>query len=334
MDIRVRVPNWLGDCVMSLPVFGEIRRAFPSAHVIAACREHLADCFHASPDINEVLTVPAASAGIADIYKSGKALRDRNINIGILLTNSFGTALWLRLGGVKKRIGFARDLRGLLLNCAFRPTPQILAAHQTEYYLYLLKGLGIDAGLSNPCLHATETGQEEAEGVLRNFGLARGEYATIAPFSAYGEVKDWPAQNYAQVARELAARTGKAVLILGTKGQYDRCAAIAGDNTLVLNASGLTGLAGFIALIGGSRLFVGGDSGGAHVAAALGVPTISIFGITEPSRTRALGDKVEVVGEGGMVTPDLKNPAIAAQARAALARITPEHILDRAAALL
>lgn len=334
MDILVRTPNWLGDCVMSLPVFSEIRRAFPSAHVIAACREHLADCFRASPDINDVFIVPDSSAGITDIYKSAKTLRESNINVGILLTNSFGTALWLRLGGVKKRIGFARDLRGLLLNCAFRPTPEILAAHQTEYYLYLLKGIGIDATLSNPRLHATATGDEEADGVLRNFGLERGEYVTIAPFSAYGEVKDWPAQNYAQVAQELAIHTGKAVLILGTKKQYDRCAAIAGDNPQVLNAAGLTGLAGFISLIGGSRLFVGGDSGGAHVAAALGVPTVSIFGITEPSRTRALGDKVEVVGEGGMVTPDLKNPAVAAQARAALARITPEHILKYAANLL
>ncbi len=318
---------------MSIPVFSEVRKAFPSAHIIAAARVNVAPLFAACPAVNEVVIAPPANAGLFSIYRDAKLLRERSISFGVLLTNSFGTALWTALAGVKKRIGFARDLRGLLLNCPFRPTPEILAAHQAEYYLHLLKGIGIDAALSNPHIAATAAQMQSGQAVRGRIPI-RGNYAVLAPFSAFGGVKDWPQESYRTAAAQIAETFDLEVVVTGTEAQSARCAEICAGHPRIRNAAGMTNLDSFIGLIAGSSLFLGGDSGGAHLAAALGRPTISIFGITEPSRTRALGPQVEIIGRGGLTTPDLRNPQVAEAARAALAAITPAEILEAAARLL
>ncbi len=330
MKIIVRTPNWLGDCIMALPVFRELKKAYPSAHIAAACRSNLQDCFCASPDIDEVITVPPSGGGIEGfkkLYQSALALREEEFNAGVLLTNSFSSALWLWLTKINKRIGFARDLRSLLLNCPFKVTEDIAAAHQGQYYLQLLNCFGVEANMSNPVLFVPEKGQQEAQAALQSLGIPEsGKYAVIAPFSAYGPVKDWPKEYYADIAAMITKKTGMQVLITGTPAQKAECQSIAEGIDGVFPAAGLTGLSGFLGLLKNADLFVGGDSGGAHSAAALNIPTVSIFGITEPSRTRALGEKVAIIGKGGMQTPNLRDPKVARMAREALESIAPEEV--------
>lgn len=333
VSILIRVPNWLGDCVMSIPVFSEVRKAFPSAHIIAAARPNVAPLFTACPAVNEVVLAPQSHAGLLATYRSAKPLRERNISFGVLLTNSFGTALWAALAGVKKRIGFARDLRGILLNCPFRPTPEVLAAHQAEYYLHLLKGIGVDAKLSDPQLSALPAQLKSADAIRARLNQT-GPYAVLAPFSAFGGVKDWPQAAYRTAAALIADTFDMDVLVTGGEAQSARCAEICAGHPRVRNAAGTTDLDSFIGLIAGCSLFLGGDSGGAHLSAALGRPTISIFGITEPSRTRALGPRVAILGQGGLITPDLRNPRVAEAARAALEAITPTEVITAATHLL
>ncbi len=334
MKIVVRTPNWLGDCIMALPVFRELRKKFPGAEIVAACRKNVADCYNASSYIDRVILAPGKKIKISEYFSSIKELRAEKFDIGVLTTNSFGTALWLFLGGVRRRLGFARDARKLLLTDAFIPTTKILTAHQSDYYLHVLKALEIEAQAGLPELEVSAEAGSEAARVLAELGLKAGDYAVIAPLSAYGSVKDWGNDKYAAVAARIVEEFGLKVLITGTAAQSGITATISEVANGVYNLAGKVSLAGFMAVLQSAALYVGGDSGGAHTAAALGVPTVTIFGITEPSRTKALGRYVAIVGEGGMCTPDLKNPEVRKAARKALDAITPEMIIQRAGELL
>ncbi len=329
--ILVRAPNWLGDCVMALPVFRRLRETFPTASILAACRPHLADCFSASPDVDEVITCPPSGGlkTLLALWNEGCALKSRNIDAGILLTNSFSSGLWLWRTGAKQRIGFSRDGRGLFLTTSVAPTKEILAAHQADYYLYLLTKLGASTMLDNPVLVVPEKGRKEAAQVLAGLDLKPGtKTIAMAPVSAYGPVKDWLPERYGEVAKRLYETAGWVSLVTGLAKDKDRCQQIcdvAGKGAR--NLAGATGMSGFLGLMDAADAFIGGDSGGSHVAAALQKPTVAIFGITEPSRTHALGKFVKNVGRGGMVTPDLKDPAVQQQAREALAAISASDVV-------
>jgi len=328
--ILVRAPNWLGDCVMALPVFRRLREAFPSATIIAACRAHLADCFSASPDIDEVVLCPSSGGvkTLLNLWQAGGALRGRNIDAGILLTNSFSSGLWLWRTGAKARIGFSRDGRGMFLTHRVFPTREILAAHQADYYLRLLSELNAPTTLDDPVLVVPESGRAEAASVTKGLGLPAGtKLIAMAPVSAYGPVKDWLPERYGEVAKRLYETGGWVTLVTGIAKDRERCEAIcavAGNGAR--NVAGMTGMSGFLGLMDAADAFVGGDSGGSHVAAALGKPTVAIFGITEPSRTHALGRFVKNVGRGGMVTPDLKDPLVRQQAQEALASVSVDDV--------
>ncbi len=334
MKIVVRTPNWLGDCIMALPVFRELRVKFPDAEIVAACRKNVADCFIASKNINRVILAPGKKVKITEYFESIKKLRAEKFDIGILTTNSFGTALWFALGGVKRRIGFAKDGRKFLLTDSFIPKARILAAHQGEYYLHVLQALDIEAEIGFPELEVPESGKSEAQDALVELGLQDKKYAVIAPLSAYGGVKDWGNDKYSEVANRVVDELDIDVLITGTNSQVKAIQGISEVSDRVYNMAGKVSLAGFMAILERATLYIGGDSGGAHTAAALGVPTVTIFGITEPSRTKAIGKSVAIVGEGGMCTPNLKNSQVRRKARKALDAITPDKILECSKELL
>lgn len=325
-SILVRVPNWLGDCVMALPVFAALREAHPIAHRIAACRSHLCACFTASPDVDEVVPAPPRRdwRSLLALGEEEKRLRERHIEIGLLLTNSFATALWMWRIGISRRIGYARDGRSVFLTDPIPPTPTLLVAHQSDYYLHLTTYLGADPRSRMPQLFVPEEGRRSAQKVLEERNI-QGDYAVLAPVSAYGEVKDWPPRRYAEVAQALAKEMP--VVLTGMTAHWEICEAIRGTSRNILNLAGAVDLAGFFGLVEGAKIFLGGDSGGAHVAAALGIPTVVIFGITEPSRTRPLGPRVRLVGRGGMATPNLKDPTVRQAARMALESISVAEVL-------
>ncbi|MDR0868504.1 MAG: glycosyltransferase family 9 protein [Planctomycetota bacterium] len=319
MQIIVRAPNWLGDAIMALPVFAALRAAYPDASIVAAARENLRAVFTGAAD--EFLAVPRGAA----LLKNALTLRSRSIDLGVLLTNSFATAAWLFLTGTKRRVGYARDARGFLLTDAIKPTPEILAAHQADYYFALLKKIG-GARENAPRLTVDDAAASEAAKFLAAKNLTAGDYAVIAPCSAFGAVKDWAIERYAAVAARLYAERQIPALFTGTAGQREMINAVAGAG--VSNAAGELTLGGLFGVLRSAKFFLGGDSGAAHAAAALDVPAFVIFGITEPSRTRPLGGKVQLIGKGGLATPDLRSPVIQRAARQALDAITVEEVVE------
>lgn len=332
---------------MALPALSALRSAYPAGRLAVACRPQLSACFSADPAVSEVIPCPASGGlkSLPQLWRDGGTLRARGFDSGVLLTNSFSTALWLWRAAPPLRLGYDRDGRGLLLTDAVPVTDGLAAAHMTDYYLHLAARLGANPGPGVPPpgagtepvlpkLHVPKEGHTEAEALLQALKLP-GRFALFSPASAYGPVKDWPEERYAETARRLYEDAGLVSLISGSAAQEGICAriaALAGD--AAANVASRTSLAGLMALAARAALFLGGDSGGAHVAAAVGTPTAVIFGITEPSRTRQLGPQVKLLGAGGEFTPDLDNPATRERARAALAAVTVNDVLETARGLL
>jgi len=128
---------------------------------------------------------------------------------------------------------------------------------------------------------------------LQTFGLQAGDYTVIAPGAEYGPAKMWPAQHVAALCGMLPGR----VVLLASAKEADLCQAICGlaDSPHVLNLAGKTALSQAFDLISAARDVVSNDSGLMHVAAALGVPQVAVFGSSSPRHTPPLSDKAQVL---------------------------------------
>jgi heptosyltransferase-2 len=115
----------------------------------------------------------------------------------------------------------------------------------------------------------------------------------VVPGAAFGPAKAWPWERYRELCRGLGR--DRPVVVAGSAGDHGVCDRVAGGLPGVVNLAGKTGLGEFIALVGGARAVVANDSGAPHVAAAMGVPVVVLFGSTSPAWTAPLGEAVEVL---------------------------------------
>lgn len=347
INLLVRMPNWLGDCVMALPTVRHLSEALPKARIFLAGRTGFRNFFLAQPGVDGF--VPAPDRGLGNLMKGMSATRrfvrdggiPGGVDVGVLLTNSLSTAAWMWRMGARVRVGYNRDCRRMFLT---HPVPcggVESSWHFIRYYLWLGKfaeTVIFDSETASrrftepltdymtPSLKVDGAARQQAASLLTQLGVGE-PYAVLAPASAYGPVKDWPVDHYRELARRLCREKGLSVVVTGAKKQAAACAAVAEGLHGVVNVAGQTSLDAFAGLLAGASLFVGGDSGGAHVAGALGVPTVVIFGITNPGRTRASGRAVVSVGDGEAKDVRLSTSEARAAAQAALEAIVPGRVL-------
>jgi heptosyltransferase-2 len=279
----VRAPNWLGDAVMALPALAALRRAFDGRTLILAATPAIAPLFEertsARPD--EILTVDGA--------REAGQLRDARADAILLLRNSFGSAWTARRAGIPERWGYSADWRRLLLTRAV-PRPR-RAVHQVEYYLELVRGLGIEAASdeSLPRVEPVSSTREKADAILAGAGVAPGERIVgFAPGAAYGHAKRWPPERVAQVIAGIDATA----VLLGAAADRETGRAIESSlppGARVVNLIGRTTLRQLVGVVARCAAFVSNDSGAMHVAAALGVPLTAIFGPTDERATAPAG---------------------------------------------
>jgi heptosyltransferase-2 len=341
-----------------LDLAAEITRKDGGWPVAVACKPSLFDLFRARPCVDALLdaaarpeswrrrapagALAAAGAGEAGVERVRRALAEDGgrFRLGVLFTNSFSSAWQMWRTGTSQRYGYARDARRWLLRPAVPCLPATRSAHMAGCYHDLAEYAALEAspvdvrpqardgGLPIPQIHPPPEGLAEASRLREEWGLG-GACAVLAPLSAYGSVKDWPAERYAELAARLAAG-GRAVIITGAPGQEAACEDIRRmAGAAIHNGAGRTTLGGLLGLLAGADVFVGGDSGAAHAAAALGIRTVAIFGVTDPSRTRPLGRDVRVVGAPvGQAIPRLNTARARAAAREALAAISVERVWE------
>ena len=304
----MRATNWLGDAVMSLPAIRAIRQVFPHAHLAVVARPWVADLYTREQCIDRVIPY-TAQKGLRAKRAFAALLRRERFDAAILLQNAFDAALIAWLAGIPERIGYNRDGRGLLLTQAIPvPEPGDIPRHERFYYLELLRRAAMierfpDTGAIR--LDGIDAAREAGMAHLARLGIA-GPAIGISPGAAYGNAKRWFPERFAAVARTVAP---SAVVIFGSAGERALCETVAEslrrDAIEVHNLAGETTLREFIDLAAACRLFLTNDSGAMHVASALAVPTVAVFGATDDTTTGPTGPLARVVREHAECSPCL-----------------------------
>jgi len=290
----IRAPNWLGDAVMAIPAMAALRAAYPVSHLTIATPASVAPLFTEKTPVapDAVLALDGGRAGV-DALKAG------HFDACVLLPNSFRSAWDARSAGIRERWGFRSSGRGWMLTRAVRKPGRREVVHQAEYYRALVRGLGLNCGNRAPEISATSDSLERADALLRQHrwpGDAR--YFAVMPGAAYGQAKQWPAERMAETAARLVRERGRRCVVLGAASDRPAARAIESwlrehaplEAPLVLDLTGQTSLGALLGLLSRAELCVSNDSGGMHVAAALGRPVVAIFGPTDERVTRPLGD--------------------------------------------
>jgi lipopolysaccharide heptosyltransferase II len=326
--VLVREVNWLGDLVMSLPALRAVRRHFPNSYLAVLVREQLAGFFDGCEWIDEVVRYQRDGGlrSLASTRHIVREIRSRRFDLAILFPNSFSSALWVALAGVRRRAGYATDARGLLLTEKATPDAAAARGHQVNYWLGLVKAtVGAQGDAADCALVAAPANRERMAAMLATRrGNSGARLIAIAPAAAYGPAKEWPPEHYATLIGLLAARANTQCILVGTPAERERCeriAALSRGGAIV--AAGETEIGDLIALLSLCDGFVGNDSGPMHLAGALGLPTVAIFGSTDPGRTGPLGPRVRVIYQPPACSPCLDRSCRFGHYEC-LTRITPQ----------
>src|SRR5437879_2191634 len=135
MKILVRGANWIGDAVMSIPALKELRRIFPDARITLHTRTWAEGLFAEAPFIDELVTFDKSPWAARDVYDNSQFLRADGYDLAIVFPNSFESALTSFLSSIPRRIGYNKDLRGLLLTDPVAVPEWHNRRHQVFYYL-------------------------------------------------------------------------------------------------------------------------------------------------------------------------------------------------------
>ena len=292
--ILIRGPNWVGDAVLAIPALKAVRSHFPGAEITLLVRPWVAGLFTSAPFIDKVWR-EAKPSKLGDWTRITRDIRASQFDLALLLPNSFESALMMFLARVPRRIGYATDGRRWMLTSSIEPPAG--SRHQVHYYLDLVKAL--QAGAERPSIEIESTPEERADArtLLREEGIPDSEhFLVLNPGAAYGSAKRWHEDRFAEVADILAREMSLNVAIIGSAAERPIAEQIRGlmkSRTAVL--SGKTSLETLIGVLAESSLMITNDSGPMHIAAALGVPTVAVFGSTDERVTAPFGPRTRVV---------------------------------------
>jgi len=276
--VAIRAPNWLGDVVLSLPAVRDIRRAFPEARISVVARPSVAPLYEAVPEVDAVLE----TAGL----RRETAILRAGFDLAILLTNSIGTAIHAGLAGIPERWGYATQGRGLLLTRSTPVPESVRGRSQVHYYRAMLAAMGLP---TSDALDTSIAPPPAWKGAGRAL-LGPGRFFGIAPGAAKGSAKQWLPERFAAAADRLGVELGASVVLLGSPADRRAAAAVAQAMTSPsTDLSGKTDLRTFVGLIAGLLGLVANDSGAMHLGAALGIPTVGVFGPTNADETHPVG---------------------------------------------
>ena len=300
--ILVRATNWIGDGVMSLPALEALHAHCPAAEIVLVSKPWVSELYRDFPAVSrQIIYSPEKEhKGPRGFWKLIQKLREEKFDAAILFQNAFHAAWMAWCAGIQVRIGYARDGRSVLLSDAVEPPQPAVYGHQTYYYLQLLLRAGLIeryAPVKEIRLTVQEPEKEWAHRHLQRMGLAGPRLLVgLNPGAFFGPAKRWLLPRYAQLADRLIGALHADVLIFGSSEERPLAEEIArAMKHMPLILAGETSLRQLMALLAQCRLVVSNDSGSMHLAAALGLPVVAIFGSTDERATGPVGVRTRVV---------------------------------------
>ncbi len=342
MKILVRGTNWIGDAVMTVPALRELRRVFPNSDITLHTRSWADGLFRDADFIDELVTYDGAKWKFKDVFEQSEFLKGDRFDLAILFPNSFESALTTLLTKVPRRFGYNKDLRGLLLTDPIAVPEWKNRRHEVYYYLNLIAEiensmLGQQTVLDsfpNSSLVISDERRAEARSFMRSAGIdIDKKIVALGVGSTNSMAKRWPAARYAEFSDRVQTELGAQVILLGAKNEEDVSNEVRElSRTKPIVMTGATDLAMASAILGEVDLFVSNDMGLAHVAPAIGTPTIVIFGPTNDTTTRPFSKNAVVVRKVVECSPCmLRDCPIDHRC---MAQVTVEEVFDNTLRLL
>jgi heptosyltransferase-2 len=313
--------NWIGDAIMSMPALQLFRAAHPESEITVLTKPGLKALWKMHPAVNFIQTLDEM---IPTIVK----LRQTHFDRAYIFPNSFRSAFVPFMAGVPRRIGSCGQWRRLMLTEPVR----LPGGHQQFEYLKILGVQGVPPA-PQLCVPAEsfQTLEVRLAGVS-SFQPSRRPVITLLPGAARGPSKRWPAGHFILLAKKLREELNAQILLGGGPGDAAVCAEIAAAaGPEVISLAGQTTVSEWAAMLKFSTCVVSNDSGGMHLATAVGTPVIAIFGLTDPNKTGPLGRSI-ILQKSSLQSRDIARDSEAA--RLALAAVTPDEVYAAVSGLL
>ncbi len=325
--LLVRGTNWIGDSVMSLPALKQIRQLFPQARITLLVVPWVSGVYEEAECVDEILIYDPEGAhrGLKGRYQLIRCLREQQFDAALLLQNAFEAALLARLAGIPLRAGYNRDARGWLLTHAVSVEPITQRSHQAYYYLDLVnrltqsertepgpflagsQGATPIGGLPDISIAVSAGRRHAARSRLEELGVDFSRKRIgVNPGASFGSAKRWPPDRYAALLDRLTEEQGAQAIVFGSPSETAIAQSISSlMRHQVILLTGKTQLAELIAMIACCDFFITNDSGPMHLAAALRIPTLAIFGPTDEIATGPLSPTAVVLNKKVECSPCL-----------------------------
>ncbi len=301
--ILIIAPHWIGDAVMSQPLLDSIKSASPSDRIDVLCTPWVAPIYRACKEVERVIEVDLQHGALQwNLRRSiAKQLKTNSYNFAFVLPNSFKSALIPWMAGIPNRIGYRGELRFGLINHALNNPSRQARTAMVEHYGNLLQALTktcipFDKN-SQPKLYISDELIQKVRSRLDPLG-AQSLYV-FAPGAVYGPAKRWPSSHFTELATQILGSDPHAqIVILGSKADHSLGHDIqtnAKSAERIHNWCGSIGLEEAMAVIAQCTQVISNDSGLMHIAAALSIPQIAIFGSSNPLHTPPLSKRAQVI---------------------------------------
>ncbi len=292
--LLVVLPNWVGDLVLATPALRAIRVQYPEAYIAALLKPAFREILSGGDWVNEILSWPVGKTrprrrrGFLGLAQD---LREKQFDTAVLMTNSFRSALLARLAGIRRRVGYDRDGRGLLLSDKLLPDKdhgKYVPVSMVRYYNALARYLGAREVGNGLELYTTPEEEAVVQALFDRHGIGTGQPTVVLnPGASFGTAKCWLPERFAEVADGLIDAFGAAVFVSCGPKERDVARAVtsAMRNPAIVLDDPILPLGPLKALIRRCSLLVTNDTGPRHFGIAFGVPVVTLFGSTDPRWT-------------------------------------------------
>jgi heptosyltransferase-1 len=328
--LLIVLPGAIGDVVRALPLVGRLRRAWPDAHLAWAVEPPSAPLLEGHPWLDEVL-VFARGRGLHAALPFLRRIRAGGYDVALDLGRGLKSALAARWSGARRRLGFARvdGREGSWLLATERLPAQ--GTHRAKLLQFLAFGDALGLPPAPIEFGLAPTAAEAGEAATLTAGLPGPLVAACLGSSAPS--RRWFPGPTAAVLEELRRRYGAGAVLLGTVADAPFAAEV--RRALPAGVRDLTGhttLRQLLAVVARARLVFGPDSGALHLAAAVGTPTVSLWGATSPARSTPFGSEgLAVCGHSACAPCFLSRCPIG---RVCMRTVTSEAVVERAVQVL
>ena len=328
--ILLRAPNWIGDAVMTLPAVESLgahyKKLYKDVQITVLAKPWVVPIYENNSFVSDVIEYDMALYGsLLGKLKLIKLLKERNFHEAVLFQNAIEAAILARFSNIPKRIGYARDGRGFLLTNKIpfeapsvgSEAESIMDKHQVYYYQNIVDHLAEGSGDKDepltpltplvPKITLKETELTWAKKFLEDTSTPGSPFIGIAPGASYGPAKKWPLGNFTELLNKYIEEYKAVPVILGGEGDSEDAKKISkGLTTRHINLVGKLTLRQSMAVMSLLNVFITNDSGPMHIASAMGVSTVALFGSTSFTHTGPLAENTIVVYDGIECSPCFK----------------------------